>query len=222
MVAGTEDEAHAERDALARFLEQELRLELSKEKTLVTPVEKGFDFLGYRVVQTTALRTGRPVGNLYIPKQKVQRLRDNLKGRTTRSSLERTLGALIDELNPLVRGWRTYYRHATDACREFNSLDWWLGQRVYRWLCKKHRIRSWKRLRRRYYRPTPDRATARVWADGSRQLARFGEATTSRYRRKGSVTDGVWNDANPLPRRSDAKAYWSAGNSLLSLDPPMA
>ncbi len=222
MVAGTEDEAHAERDALARFLEQELRLELSKEKTLVTPVEKGFDFLGYRVVQTMALRTGRPVGNLYIPKQKVQRLRDNLKGRTTRSNLERTLGALIDELNPLVRGWRTYYRHATDACREFNSLDWWLGQRVYRWLCKKHRIRSWKRLRRRYYRPTPDRATARVWADGSRQLARFGEATTSRYRRKGSVTDGVWNDANPLPRRSDAKAYWSAVNSLLSLDPPMA
>ena len=222
LVAGTVDEAYAERDALAAFLKQELRLELSTEKTLVTPVEAGFDFLGYRVVQTKALRTGRPVGNLYIPKQKVQRLRDNIKGRTTRSNLERTLGALIAELNPIIRGWRTYYRHATDACREFNTLDWWIGQRVYRWIRKKHRGGSWKRLKHRYRQRTPERESALAWVDGAAQLARFGDGGTSRYRRQGSMIDNVWDDARPLPRRDDAKAYWRAYNSLLSLGPPTA
>ena len=58
---------------------QELRMELSLEKTLVTTIEDGFDFLGYRVIRTKALRTGRFVGNLYIPKGKVQKLRDAIE-----------------------------------------------------------------------------------------------------------------------------------------------
>ncbi len=40
-----------ERQALAQFLKEELRMELSMEKTRITDVREGFDFLGYRVVQ---------------------------------------------------------------------------------------------------------------------------------------------------------------------------
>jgi RNA-directed DNA polymerase len=222
LVAGTKDEANAEREALATFLGEELRLELSKEKTLVTPVEEGFDFLGYRVVQTKARRTGRPVGNLYIPKGKVQRLRDNIKGRTTRSSLEQTLASLIAELNPIIRGWRAYFRYATDASSEFHGLDWWIGQRIYLWLRKKHRIQSFKRLSRRYRRPILDRANGQAWSDGTQQLARFSDGGSAHYRRRGSMIDNVWEGTSHGLTRIDAASHWRALQALLSLDPPMA
>jgi RNA-directed DNA polymerase len=54
------------------FLMQELRMELSLEKTLVTAAEDGIDFLGYRFVQTT-LCTRPLVGNLCITKKRLQR-----------------------------------------------------------------------------------------------------------------------------------------------------
>src|SRR5216684_3529547 len=125
LVAGTKDETMAERDKLAAFLMQELRMELSLEKTLVTAVEDGFDFLGYRVIQTTALRTGHLVGNLYIPKGRLQRLRDAIKARTKTYPTGLSLARLIGDLNPIVLGWRTYYRHAPGASQELKKLDWW-------------------------------------------------------------------------------------------------
>ena len=221
LVTGTRDEALAERDALAVFLQEELRLELSKEKTVVTAVEEGFDFLGYRVVQTKALRTGRFVGNLYIPKQKMQRLRDNIKVRTTRSSITRTLASLLDELNPVIRGWRTYYRYATGAPHEFNALDWWVTVRVYRWLCKKHRTRNWTTVKRRYLHPASG-ARATTWGEGTKRLVRFADGGTSRYRLRGSMINKGWNGPASGMRPTDAKAYWQALHDLNSLTPPTA
>ena len=58
---------------------------------------------------------------------------------TTRSQIHRGLESLLTELNPLIRGWRNYYRHAVGASKEFGSLDWWLWRRIFRWLHKKHR-----------------------------------------------------------------------------------
>ena len=54
-------------------------MELSIEKTGVTDVREGFDFLGYRVVQAEALRTGHWVGKLFIPKGKLNDLRHKIK-----------------------------------------------------------------------------------------------------------------------------------------------
>ena len=55
LVEGTREQAEAEKSALAEFLRTELRMELSVEKTRITEVKEGFDFLGYRVVQAKAL-----------------------------------------------------------------------------------------------------------------------------------------------------------------------
>ncbi len=221
LVEGTRDEALAERDALAAFLREELRLELSKEKTLVTAVEDGFDFLGYRVVQTKAARTGRQVGNLYIPKQKMQRLRDNIKARTSLSGSHRTLAQLIEELNPIIRGWRTYYRYATLACREFHRLDGWLSGRVYRWLRKKHRGAHWRVLQRRFRTRAPGEHKP-AWGEGTMRLGRFSDGGTTHYRLRGSMIDTAWTRSSNDMRSSDLMTYWRALNSLTSLDLPTA
>ncbi len=79
LVEGRLEQAEAERQALAEFLKQELRVELSMEKTKITDVREGFDFLGYRVTQEPARHSGNRVGKLYIPKGKLRELRHKIK-----------------------------------------------------------------------------------------------------------------------------------------------
>ena len=59
LATGSRADIEAERDALAQFLDEELRLELSKEKTLITIPGDGFLFLGYMVAQTRSYRTAQ-------------------------------------------------------------------------------------------------------------------------------------------------------------------
>jgi RNA-directed DNA polymerase len=68
LVDGTREQAESEKLALAELLKTELRVELSMEKTRIIDVREGFNFLGYRVVQSKACRTGRRVGKLFIPR----------------------------------------------------------------------------------------------------------------------------------------------------------
>lgn len=192
LVSGTREDAENEKAALAGFLRQQLHLELSPEKTLVTRAEEGFEFLGYRVVKEVARRTGRLVGKLRIPKGKLQLLRHRIKRMTDRSTTGQSLETLLDTLNPLIAGWRNYYRYATGAWKDFMRLDWWLWHRIRLWLTKKHRgITDWE-LRQRFAR----RETASRWTWGENQtlLRRFGQGGTARYRCRGTQISNGWND----------------------------
>ena len=151
-VEGTVEQAEAERGALAEFLQRELRMELSMEKTRITDVGEGFDFLGYRVTQEPALHTGKRVGKLFIPKSKLKQLRHTIKVKVRGTPTGRPLADLIDSLNPIITGWRNYYRYAGKAWREFAKLDWWVDRRIAHWVRRKHNGATWKALLRQYRR----------------------------------------------------------------------
>ncbi|KFD27438.1 group II intron reverse transcriptase/maturase [Sphingobium yanoikuyae] len=211
---GTFEEAEAEKQALAQFLRQELRMELSMEKTKITAVEAGFDFLGYRVMQTKARRTGRPVGNLFIPKGKLTDLRHKIKARVRETPTGRSLAYLIATLNPVITGWRTYYRYATWAMRDFAALDWWMRARVWRWLRKKHRKTSRRELDRRFSGATPkDRWR---WAEGSVALRFFRDGGTCRFPHRGIRISNGWND--PAEQyQPGAERFWASLNTLAKM-----
>ena len=221
LVTGRKDESMAERDKLAAFLKQELRMELSLEKTLVTDVGDGFDFLGYRIIQTKARRTGHLVGNLYIPKGKVQRLRDVIKSRIRTCPTGHSLAQLIGELNPIILGWRTYYRHATGASREFSKLDWWLSDRVLRWLRKKHPKATWPTLRR-YRMPTEPGKRRLVWGEGRTRLRSFVTGGTMQYPWRGIMITNGWDDAPRRQGHVPVAVLWDALNRLAGLTAPAA
>jgi RNA-directed DNA polymerase len=192
LATGSRADVEAERDALAQFLDEELRLELSKEKTLITSPGAGFLFLGYRVVQTRSCRTTQPVGNLRIPRQKLQDLRREIKQRTARRTIGRSLKELIWTLNPLITGWRTYFQYATGAYREFHKLDDWMWRRIMRWLKKKHRgVGSWE-LRQRFSAGTTAPLRGR-WRDQKALLKQFSDGGTKRYRNRGVRIPNGWN-----------------------------
>ncbi|MCP5112973.1 MAG: group II intron reverse transcriptase/maturase [bacterium] len=215
LVAGTHEQAEAEKHALARFLKEELRMDLSIEKTKITDVREGFDFLGYRVAQTKALQTKRWVGNLFIPKGKLNDLRYKIKALVTSIPTGYPLASLIDRLNPILTGWRNYYRYATWACRDFNKLDNWIGWRVGRWLRMKHRKAYWRQLRRRFTRNV--RGDRQRWIDGSSRLRFLREGGTTRFPDRGIQIPNGWN-AKPEKRfQPGARDFWQAFNLLSSI-----
>ena len=67
---------------------------------------------------------------------------------------------LLHRLNPVLRGWCTYFRHGVSK-RTFGYLGYFAYRRVLGWLRKRHNG-TWRSLRRRFYpqgRPTQDGTT---------------------------------------------------------------
>lgn len=164
LVAGSEQDARAEKDALAVELEQRLKLTLSPEKTRVTALTEGFVFLGHRVRLRWDDRWGY-WPRLEIPKDRVKDIRHRVKLLTTRASRNLPLSKVIGLLNPLLIGWGNFYRHCYGAKAVFSRLDHYVWDRLWRWLRKKYPDTPRRALYRRYWRRLPGRDRSQ-WTDG--------------------------------------------------------
>lgn len=214
LVEGDRNDAEAECQALAQFIAYELRMELSIEKTKITDVRDGFDFLGYQAMQTKARLSGAYVGNLFIPRAKLIDLRRKIKVVVRKTPTGVPLADLIKSLNPIVTGWRNYFQYATGASRDFSKLDWWLWQRIGRWLRKKHKGASWATIRRRF---TSYLGTRSSWAEGSARLRPFAIGGTFRYLDRGTRIPNGWNADPDEWFPSGATQFWAASNTLATL-----
>lgn len=162
-VAGTEEQACAEKEDLAAFLADELKLTLSPEKTRVTDVTEGFVFLGHRIRLRWDDRWGY-WPRLEIPKERIKDLRYRIKQLTTLGRQHLSLQEVIDRLNPLLLGWGRFYQHCYGAKAVFAGIDHYVWDRLRRWLRKKFPKTPRLVVRRRYWRQLPDRARYR-WVD---------------------------------------------------------
>lgn len=137
LVSGSQEEALAEKEALAVFLRDTLHLELSPEKTKISSLLDGFQFLGHRIWLRWDPRFGL-TPRLEIPKAKQADLRYRVKQLTTLSRSHLPLAHQLEELRPLLLGWGHFYRYCTNAKAIFSKLDWYVSDRIWRWMRKKH------------------------------------------------------------------------------------
>jgi RNA-directed DNA polymerase len=149
LVAGSHAQAEAIKEQTAEFMAEQLRLMLSPEKTAITHVDDGFDFLGWRV--TRRHRPGRaPVAITFPSDRAVADIKHRIKTLTKSNTVNLSLDELIHALNPILRGWTNYHRHGA-AKRCFGYLSYYLWWRVVRWLRKKYPHLTWKQIKRRYW-----------------------------------------------------------------------
>lgn len=128
--------------ALTAFLTQR-GLRLSEQKTVLTHISQGFNFLGHTV---------RKYGDklLITPaKSKVEALRKKIGGRI-HSAVGLTQEALLRQLNPRLRGWANYYRNGVST-RTFQKLDDYVYHRLRRWMRRRHPNKSRGWLRQKYF-----------------------------------------------------------------------
>ena len=165
LVTGTRSQAQEEKEALARYLSEKLKLTLSAEKTRVTELTDGFEFLGHRV----RLRWDERWGywpRVEIPKETTADFRYRIKQMTSRGHVHLSLQQVIDALNPMLRGWGYFYRHCHYAKAVFSHMDHYVWDRLRRWLRKKHPKTPRLKLRRQHWRRMGNRPRF-CWADES-------------------------------------------------------
>jgi RNA-directed DNA polymerase len=135
---------HRVKPLVEQFL-QERSLELSHEKTSITHIDDGFDFLG----QT--LRRYRCGKVLVKPSRKnVQTFLGKIR-ETLRGSGSWTAGELIHRLNQQIKGWAMYHRHAASK-RTFSLVDQAIFRGIKRWCHRRHRTKSWSWIIKKYFR----------------------------------------------------------------------
>lgn len=145
-------EARAAIAAAQRILTA-LGVQLHPQKTRVVHVRHGFEFLGYKIkrgrklsLPAAKIRSGAQSGALYaFPREKsVQRFMDQVRQRTQRR-VPLTTQELIDWINPVLRGWGNYFKHA-HVRKIFNRLDRWIVRRIWSHRFKRWRCAGWKSL----------------------------------------------------------------------------
>jgi len=137
--------------AAAQRILNELGVQLHPQKTRIVHVRYGFEFLGYKIKRGRQLdlpagkiRSAARSGALYAyPREKsIRRFMDRVR-RLTQRRMPLKTDALIQQLNPMLRGWGEYFKRA-HVRKIFNRLDRWVVRRIWSHRFKRWRCSGWK------------------------------------------------------------------------------
>src|SRR5690348_10352906 len=122
-------------------------LQLSSEKTVITHIEQGFDFLGQTVRK---YQKGKEVKFFITPSKKnvkafLAKIRKYIK-----QSRDLTAGELIAELNPQIRGWALYHRHVVSG-EMFHAVDHEIFKAIWSWAQRRHRNKTRWWIKEKYF-----------------------------------------------------------------------
>ena len=129
---------------VAHFL-QERGLQLSHEKTQITHVEAGFDFLGQNVRR---YRCGKVLTK--PSSQNVKTFLSKIQETIDRSGSQ-TAGEMIQRLNQQIKGWTMYHRYAASK-RTFTYVAHRIFQMLWRWCRRRHPNKNRKWIKKKYFR----------------------------------------------------------------------
>jgi RNA-directed DNA polymerase len=114
----TKDELPAALSYVKEIIEGKLGMKLSEDKTKLTNFKRGFRFLGYDF-------KGKYKG---ISTKSLDKLKDNIRD-ITRRTQGVNLQAVVDTLNPVIRGHVNYFRLG-NVQKVYRSLDCWVRMRL--------------------------------------------------------------------------------------------
>ncbi len=186
VVSGTRADAEALREEIAGVLST-MGLRLSQEKTLITHIDEGLDFLGWHIQRRRKRGTSRSYVYTYPSRKAVKAVTGKVKTRC-RQNTNLPLAALLRQLNPVLRGWTAHFRSGVSSIA-FGYLRAFTWRQVVRWLRRKHRGITWRELRRRF--------CINGWwpADGEVIMFNPGAVRTTRYRYRGTTIPSPWPSA---------------------------
>jgi RNA-directed DNA polymerase len=182
-------------------------LQLSQEKTRITHISEGFDFLGQNVRKYDGKLLIKPSAKNI--KSFLDSVRETI--RVNRSSKQETL---IDLLNPMIRGWANYHRHVV-AKRTYAAVDHHIWRALWRWARRRHPNKSPEWVRQKYFRTQGHRhwvfATPTQGYTGEPRMLALIAASDTRIVRHVRVK----SDANPFDPAWDSYFEQRKGARML-------
>ncbi|WP_174891584.1 group II intron reverse transcriptase/maturase [Candidatus Hamiltonella defensa] len=125
-------------------LSERISLTLNREKTRITKLSDGFDFIGFNFVKRKSPKSGKKVIYTFPAKHAQQAIRNRLKFMTSRRAPV-SPKEYVELVKPVVMGWVNYFRHA-NASDAFRGLQRFINIRFRRYLTHRSRGRGfgWK------------------------------------------------------------------------------
>jgi RNA-directed DNA polymerase len=179
---------HEVKPAVVAFL-AERGLALSPEKTKITHIEDGFDFLGWNIRKYDGKLLMKP--SKANVKAHLDKIREVIKGNKTAKQAN-----LIRLLNPILRGWANYHRHVV-AKKTFARVDSNVWSMLWQWAVRRHPEKGARWVKDRYFKIQGSRhwvfAATEKNEDGSRRTIILLKETDTPIQRHIKIK----GDANP-------------------------
>lgn len=123
---------------------KERGLELSQEKTRITHIDDGFDFLGTNVRKYKGKCIIKP------SKKSIKSFLANIRESIKSNPMAKTEN-LIHLLNPKIRGWANHFRYSC-AKKTFSYIDHHIHSALWSWACRRHPGKSASWIKKKYFR----------------------------------------------------------------------
>jgi len=124
-------------------------LELSPEKTSVTHIDKGFDFLGVNIRKYSGKLLIKP------SKKNVKACIDKVRKAIKDNKAAKQIN-LIKMLNPIIKGWANYHKTVT-AKEAFRLVDNEIWLSLWQWARRRHPDKSPVWIKKKYFKTTGNR-----------------------------------------------------------------
>lgn len=109
-----------------------LKLTLNPQKTKIVDMNKeSFDFLGFCYQKFGKTKSGRKLPYMTPSKKAMKKAKDAVRVITCRKSAYEGLEQKVEKLNPLIRGWRNYFKHG-NSTKRFKQLDEFVWMKLWR------------------------------------------------------------------------------------------
>lgn len=118
-------------------------LQLSEEKTVITHIEDGFDFLGKNIRKYKGKLLIKPSKTSI--KSFLEKVRSIIKG--NKSTKQETL---IRKLNPVIRGWVNNQRYVVSS-KVFSKVDYEIYKCLWQWAKRRHKKKGRKWIAQKYW-----------------------------------------------------------------------
>jgi RNA-directed DNA polymerase len=148
---------------------------LSPEKTKITHIDDGFDFLGWNIRKYDGKLLMKPSkANI---KAHLDKIREVIRSNKTAKQVN-----LIGLLNPILRGWANYHSHVV-AKKTFARIDACVWSMLWRWAVRRHPTKGARWIKEKYFKTRNARrwvfAATEKQEDGtSRELILLNESDT--------------------------------------------
>jgi len=146
---------------VSKFLAQR-GLELSEEKSKITHINDGFDFLGFNVRKYKNKCLTKP------KKDSVKSIYSSIRECVTNNKTV-TQKRLIRTITPKIKGWANFFRHAASK-RTFALLDAKLFKLLWKWACRRHPNKSRHWIRGQYFQSNGNRHWVFMATDKAKQI----------------------------------------------------
>ena len=137
---------------------------LSEEKTLITHISEGFDFLSWTFRKFKGVLIVKP------SKKSFERVKNAIRDVVLTHGKAQSQSVIIKKLNPVLRGWANYHRNVNSK-RTFSALGNYVFNTLWRWASRKHSNKHLMKVLRKYWKPVGTRKW--TFTDGKLVLFRI-------------------------------------------------